>query len=1128
MSGTYQHTLARPGLQPFLWTQFLGAFNDNVFKIVVSFLAMESLGPINGVAIVGAVFIVPFLLFSGYAGHMADVHSKRQVLVWTKVLEIVAMALAVPALLTGHMGLLLTVLFLMAAQSTFFSPAKYGIVPEMVADEDLSRANGLLEMSTFVAIVLGTSIGGLVFGAFRDTPLVIGLVLVGIAMVGTVTSLRIPETLSTRSTAALQWLPWTEVRIGLRRLRADHTLWMTAVGASFFWFLGALLQLALLPYADSQLGVTATAATQLYTSMALGIGVGSMMAGRLSGRHIELGLVPLGSFGLGVFGLMLAASAPSYWLSSASLAALGFSGGFFAVPLNALLQQRPSGDEKGRILATVNVMQTVGILLASAVLWFLGTYLGLSMSAVFGVAGLFTLFGSFYVLATLPTFFIRFVLWMLTHTAYRITVVGKQHVPDDGPALLICNHVSMVDGLLVGASVQRFVRFMMHGPYYQLPIIHAVMKRMHAIPVTAGDKTGVAASIERARQELREGHVVCIFAEGSVSRTGNLLPFKRGFERILEGLDGLDIPVIPVYLDRIWGSVFSFKKGKFFWKMPERLPYPVTVAFGPRLPTTVTATQARMAISELGTEAMPHRRGQRDQLHTAFITTAKRHWRRLAMADSTGQRLTYGRALVGALLLSRIIRSKSAGQEMVGLMLPASVGGALANIAVLFAGRTPVNLNFTAGQDAMSAARQQCGIQTVITSRRFLEKAGLPADAGMIFLEDMRGDISSTQKLFTLLRARLLPSALLKRQVGQPDWRTSSTAAIIFSSGSTGQPKGVQLTHANLLANVDSLAQIFPMDHRDCFIGVLPFFHSFGLTGTLWFPLLQGCSVAYHPNPMDAKVVGELAAEFKGSMLISTPTFCQSYLRRCTPEQFSHLRYAIVGAEKLRDQLASAFKETFGIGLLEGYGCTEMSPVISANRPDVVMEGRMQIGTKAGSVGHPIPGVAVKVVDQQTGEGPLFNTEGLILVKGPNLMKGYLDQPERTAEVIRDGWYVTGDIGRVDDDGFVFITDRLSRFSKIGGEMVPHIKIEDTINDILGELASAVTAVPCDIKGEKLVVFYTRPEVSPAELWRKLNDTPLPRLWLPKREHLIHIDALPTLGSGKIDMQALRARAQNL
>ena len=328
-----------------------------------------------------------------------------------------------------------------------------------------------------------------------------------------------------------------------------------------------------------------------------------------------------------------------------------------------------------------------------------------------------------------------------------------------------------------------------------------------------------------------------------------------------------------------------------------------------------------------------------------------------------------------------------------------------------------------------------------------------------------------------------------------------------------------------MLANDDALAQIFPMGGSDCFLGVLPFFHSFGFTGTFWFPLLQGASAAYHPNPMDAKTVGELCGQFRVTMLISTPTFCASYVRRVAPEQFAHLRYAIVGAEKLREPLARAFREKYGIGLLEGYGCTEMSPVVAVNRPDVDVGGRTQIGTKAGSVGHPIPGVSAQVVDQHTGEGPLVGRDGLLLVKGPNLMQGYLNQPERTAEAIRDGWYVTGDIASIDEDGFIFITDRLARFSKIGGEMVPHLKVEEAINGILGDSCSAVTAIPDEGRGERLVAFYTRADVSAEALWEQLCQSELPRLWIPKRDSLAQIGAIPMLGTGKVDLRRLREMA---
>jgi acyl-[acyl-carrier-protein]-phospholipid O-acyltransferase / long-chain-fatty-acid--[acyl-carrier-protein] ligase len=419
----------------------------------------------------------------------------------------------------------------------------------------------------------------------------------------------------------------------------------------------------------------------------------------------------------------------------------------------------------------------------------------------------------------------------------------------------------------------------------------------------------------------------------------------------------------------------------------------------------------------------------------------------------------------------------------------------------------------------------ECRIRTVITSKRFIQKASIDPTPAMVFVEDLSGGIGVIEKLLVLLQARLLPVGVLRRWYGGRMRTADSLATVIFSSGSTGVPKGVMISHAAILANVDSLAQIFPMDRRDCCIGVLPFFHAFGLTGTLWFPLLNGASAVYHPNPTDAKTVGELTRTYRGTMLISTLTFCQTYARRCTAEQFASLKYVIVGAEKLRAPLAAAFREQYGIELLEGYGCTEMSPVIAVNRPDVGDGAVRQVGTKSGSVGHPIPGVAVRVVDQTTGEGPIHGRSGLLLVKGPNLMQGYLGQPARTADVIRDGWYSTGDIGMVDEDGFIFITDRLSRFSKIGGEMVPHVKVEDTINDLLGETCSAVTAIPDAAKGERLVAFYVRPNVTPESLWERLCQADLPRLWLPRRDALIAIDAIPTLGTGKVDLQALKRLA---
>jgi len=1124
---SYRDTLRNRGLQPFLWTQFLGAFNDNLFKFVVSMLAVQAASEASSggqLSIVGIVFILPFLLFSGYAGELADVYSKRTVLVVTKSLEIVAAGLALIAFVAGHLNLTYAVLFLIALQATFFSPAKYGILPEMLPDRDLSRANGVLEMSTFVAIVAGTAAGGYLFENLQDRLWIVGLVVVAVAVVGTGLSFRIPHVAPAAPGRSISLNPWREIGAGLESLRRNRVLWQTVIGISYFWFLGALLQLVMVLFGKQTMGLSPERVALLMTFSAFGIAAGSLAAGRLSGDKVELGLAPIGSIGMGVFAIALSRSSHSFALAATNLALVGFFGGLFAVPLNALLQQKSDDQEKGRLIATNNFLNTVGIMLASGALWLCSDRLGMHPDRIILVFGLFTLAASVYVLAIVPEFLVRFVLWLLTHTLYRIRIVGQQHVPVRGGALLVCNHLSHVDGALVGSCIQRFVRFLVWKPYYEHWAVNPLLRLLHAIPVSGG-REGLAA-IDEARRQLQAGHVVCIFAEGAISRTGNLLPFKRGLERIVSGLD---VPIVPVYLDRVWGSVFSFERGRFLWKWPKRIPYPVTVAFGRPLPSTTPAAEVRIELMAIGARATAMRRGRRDVLGREFITSAKRRWGTFCMTDAGTPPLTWGRALTGGLLMSRWIRRHADDSRYIGLLLPASVGGALANIGATLSGRTPVNLNFTAGRDAMQTAVSRCGIRTILTSRRFFEKAEIPADLfqGLVYLEDVMASMTPTAKARMLIAARLLPARLLSRLYAN-EGDADSLATVVFSSGSTGMPKGVMLSHRNVLANIDAVAQVFQLRKDDVMVGVLPFFHSFGYTITLWLPLVEGFGAVFHPNPMDGKTIGELAEKYRGSILVSTPTFYAGYVRKCRKEQFAHVRFALVGAEKLRQPIATAFEEKFGIQLLEGYGCTEMAPVVAVNAPDfeAAVERDSQRGSLVGSVGHPLPGVAAKVVDTDTGEGPLIGRDGLLVVTGPNLMQGYLDEPERTTAAIRDGWYETGDVACMDDAGFIRITDRLARFSKIGGEMVPHMKIEEQIQSLIDPQAGCVvTAVPDETRGERLVAFYTDRSLAPADVWEQLCRTDLPRLWLPKREDIRLIDAIPSLGTGKVDLRAVRQLA---
>src|SRR5215813_11608630 len=788
MKGTYLGLLRVRGFPPLLAAAALGALTDNLYKIVVSLIA-ANLGAATGdthyLALAGALFVIPYLAFSGYAGWFADAFNKRTVLIATKSFEIVAMLAALAALHSGNLNLMLGVIFLTALQSTFFSPSHYGILPELLPERELSRANGLDELIVFLAIIIGTTAGSALYGLWQDRIELIALVLIACAVLGTIASFGIGRVPGPAARRPLAWFPWTEVVAGMRTLAVNRPLRLTVLGITYFWFLGALLQLGVILFGKQALGLDDARAGLLQAAIGLGIGGGSALAGRLSGDRVELGLVPLGSIGIGISALLLAASPPSFGFAIVSLILLGISGGLFVVPLNAFLQQRAGNDERGRLIATTNFLNMGGVLLASGALWLFSDLLKLSADRMVLVIGLLTFVVTVYVLWLLSDFFVRLTLLLLTHSLYRIRIVGAESVPRDGPALLVCNHMSFVDGLLVGACVQRFVRFIVYKPFYDMPGLHWVLKRMNAIPIGEGAKS-VAAALAQARQSLQEGHVVCIFAEGAITRTGNPLPFRRGVEKIL---DGLDVPVIPVHLDRVWGSIFSFKDGRFFFKWPERVPLPVTVSFGAAMPATTTAWQMRQAILELGSEAFRHRRTTNDLLHIRFLRAARRHWRKACVADSTGAHLRYWQALVGSLAFSDWFKRERPADKMIGVMLPASVAGVLVNIGALFAGKVPVNLNFTAGPEATESALGQCGITTIVTSRRFVEKAKIAERPGMVFVEDIASTITPLRKVALATISYLLPSGLIARlfklRAQQPD----AIATVLFSSGSTGVPK---------------------------------------------------------------------------------------------------------------------------------------------------------------------------------------------------------------------------------------------------------------------------------------------------------------------------------------------------
>jgi acyl-[acyl-carrier-protein]-phospholipid O-acyltransferase/long-chain-fatty-acid--[acyl-carrier-protein] ligase len=601
----YRSLLADSRFEGFLWAQFLGAFNDNVYKMIVSFtavrLAADSAASGRYLALAGAVFIFPFILFSGYAGQLADRYSKTRMLQLTKSLEIVTMLMGIAALLAGSINLLLVVLFLLATQATFFSPAKYGILPEAVGEDQISRANGLLELTTFVAIVVGTSFGSALFEHWKTAPLRLGLVMLAIAVIGTLFCLHIPKVPAAGRRGPFQWNPFGEIVAGVRELRGRRPLALTMFGISGFWFVGALFQLALVLEGTEILHVAETRAGLLFTALAIGIGLGSVIAGRISGNHIELGLVPAGALIMSVFTLLVAANT-NYGVALAGLAVVGFGGGFFAVPLNAFLQEEPGAGEKGRMIATNNLMNSVAMAVAYGLLDVMHDVLHWNPRVIFAALGLAMLAAAVLLVRLMPAIVVRFVLYIAANLMFRIRVTGAENIPQTGAALIVSNHISYADAVLAGYVTRRFVRFLMWKPIYEVPVAKPFFDVLKAIPVDSAAPKATIRALRAAHDELLKGNLVGIFPEGQITRDGETGPFERGYERVIRGID---CPIIPIHIQGLWGHPLSCKGGGVFrswqgWFRPN-----VTVRVGKPVTGHKSPDELRQIVIEVGQQDTP-------------------------------------------------------------------------------------------------------------------------------------------------------------------------------------------------------------------------------------------------------------------------------------------------------------------------------------------------------------------------------------------------------------------------------------------------------------------------------------------------------------------------------------------
>src|SRR3984893_12438516 len=630
---------------------------------------------------------------------------------------------------------------------------------------------------------------------------------------------------------------------------------------------------------------------------------------------------------------------------------------------------------------------------------------------------------------------------------YRVTALGLEHLPPGG-FLLLPNHITWVDAIVLQLACPRPIRYIIDQSFYHQPILQPLLRFVHCIPI---DVRHSRAAIRAAAEQIAAGEIVWLFPEGQLTRSGTLLRLRRGYELIARQASA---PIVPVWLDQLWGSIFSYQGGKFFTKWPSRIPYRVTVAFGkPLSPDAADIATVREELLKLGELCYSRRPSLDRHLAEACVRGLKRRRFSTALVDGLDHsQISRGKLLGAAAALSRMLR-KQCPEERIGIVLPAGKGAVVANLAVTLASKVPVDLNFTSGRAAIESSIKRANLRTVISATPFIERLkDFPWPERVLKLDEVMPRLKP-QILFWWTMSILTTANLLLRMLNVPREGGRNEAVLLFTSGSSGEPKGVVLSHRNIIGNVSQFNVLLDARKDDAILASLPFFHSFGSTVTLWYSLIEGTRIVTYPNPLDAAKNAALIEKYKLTLLLATPTFLRAYLRKAEPSQFRSVRLVITGAEKLPFDLAKNFEERFGKHVFEGYGLTETAPVVSVNlpEPESTRSGEyVQPSSRLGSVGKMAPGIAAEIRESETDRKLSLHETGMLWLRGPNIFEGYLHDPDRTAEVLRDGWFKTGDIGRFDEDGFLYIEGRLSRFSKIGGEMVPHELLEQKIIDALG------------------------------------------------------------------------------
>ena len=1135
----------------FLFVVFCNAFVDVTHKVLlqnIAFKVFDGSTQVVWISIINSLIIIPFILLFTLSGFLSDKYDKKNILVYGAVSSFLLSILMIISYLSGNFYFAMGSLVLLAIQSAVYSPAKFGIIIDIYGRKNLASGNAFLQAISMMAILFSIASASIVFEFFYNNNnlqtlttkeellsaiLPLTYYIVPFAFLEMLVSFLFLKNINTSynknkdlTLNKKELFQGKLLQNNMKILTSNNAIFLSVIGLSVFWGISQSTMAVFPSFAKMYLGISDVSIINgVIGASGIGIAIGSIMYSKISKYYIEVGTIPLAAFGMALT-LYISTLVASPILLAIIFLFFGFFGGMFIVPLNALIQFNAKKKVLGTILAGNNWFHSVSMFLMLGMTTIV-SYYGFDPLKTIYLILLITLAGTMYTIYQLPQSLILLFLKTIVGMKYKLEVNGITNIPQTGGVLLLGNHISWIDWAVVLMAVPKEVRFVMDKTIYSKWYIKWIFRMFNAIPISnASSKT----TIKIIAKQLDEGNIVVIFPEGSITRNGHLGEFKKGFEKILE-LTNTDVKVVPFYIRGLWESMFSRANQKF--KKSNRTNS-VTISFARYMKKeNANIISVKKQIINLSTKSWQEHIKNLKPLNETIFNRLKELKNNMIFTDSTGLELSGHKFLTASIVFKNLLKKQIENQN-VGILLPSSTAGAFINYSVLLMGKTAVNLNYTSQIETLKYCISKAQIKSIITSRKFIEKLELRGidlkeafeDVELIYLEDLRQNISKAKSLSVFLSVKILPS-FLSKLIYLTKTKKDDTVLILFSSGSEGTPKGIELSGDNILGNAQQIANIINVNDEDIILGSLPLFHAFGIVVTTYLPLIEGIRCVAHPDPTDGLAIAKLISSYKVTIMCGTSTFFRLYTKnqKIHSLMFESLRLVVSGAEKLREDVRIEFKKRFAKDILEGFGTTETSPVATCNLPDVLSpDFSIQKGQKAGTVGMAIPGTTIKVVDPVTFKELKVNEEGMILISGIQVMKSYLDDEDRTKKALKvinaKTYYITGDKGKLDEDGFLTIVDRYSRFAKIGGEMISLGAIEELISKFIESTDNLidflVTSLEDEKKGEKIILLISNANKEfIQELKEKILQNFDNKLMIPSEIKIV--EEIPKLGSGKKD-----------